>query len=119
MATASGGDELRSVVQGEELERSGEARERGGGEGGQGRPRGIARRGGGGWKEARGRAPASLSPSFGGGGGICGVGKIGWGRGDGGGGASDREDKVVVRCGATSCRAAHGCFAAAKEGYIS
>ena len=44
VATASGGDELRSVVQGEELERSGEARERGRGESGHGCPRGIARR---------------------------------------------------------------------------
>ena len=44
MATASGGDELRSVVQGEELEKSGEATERGRGERGHGRPRGIARR---------------------------------------------------------------------------
>ena len=50
------------------------------------------------WKETWVRAPASLSPSLGGGGGICGVGKIGWGRGGGEGGARDKGDKVVVRC---------------------
>ncbi|XBI52655.1 hypothetical protein VPH35_035001 [Triticum aestivum] len=52
------------------------------------------------WKEARVRAPASLSPSFGGGGGICGVGKIGWGRGGRGGGARDRGDNPRIGCSA-------------------